>query len=108
MFAGSDTSNSSLLHSRHSSELMGVLGDTYAVYNPFPGPYHPDYLSQNWVLPSMAGIGSGTNKVLPFSGVDSIDREVGSNASPNTNSAGNISNSNANPTANANSNSMSY
>ncbi|KAG2342486.1 hypothetical protein BDR05DRAFT_1000807 [Suillus weaverae] len=27
-----------------SSELMGALGDTYAVYNPFPGPYHPDYL----------------------------------------------------------------
>ncbi|KAG1842092.1 hypothetical protein C8R48DRAFT_40924 [Suillus tomentosus] len=93
-----------------SSELMGALGDTYAVYNPFPGPYHPDYLSQNWVPPSMAGVGSGTNEALPFSGVDSIDGEVGSNASssnasPNTNSAGNISNNNTNPTANANSNS---
>ncbi|KAG1813474.1 hypothetical protein EV424DRAFT_1326546 [Suillus variegatus] len=65
-----------------SSELMGALGDTYAVYNPFPGPYHPDYLSQNWVPPSMAGVGSGTNEA-----------------------AGNISNNNANPTANANSNS---
>ncbi|KAG2137841.1 uncharacterized protein EDB93DRAFT_1090984 [Suillus bovinus] len=48
-----------------SSELMGALGDTYAVYNPFPGPYHPDYLSQNWVPPSMTGMSSGTNEALP-------------------------------------------
>ncbi|KAG1869330.1 hypothetical protein DFJ58DRAFT_714092 [Suillus subalutaceus] len=93
-----------------SSELMGALGDTYAVYNPFPGPYHPDYLSQNWVPPSMAGVSGGPNEALPFSGVDIIDGEAGSNtsssnASPNTNSASNVPNNNANNTANANSNS---
>ncbi|KAG2110092.1 hypothetical protein DEU56DRAFT_874487 [Suillus clintonianus] len=90
-----------------SSELMGALGDTYAVYNPFPGPYHPDYLSQNWVPPSMAG----GNEALPFSGVDSIDGEAGSNASssnasPKTNSSGNgngsSNNSNNNNSANNN------
>lgn len=75
-----------------SSELMGALGDTYAVYNPFPGPYHPDYLSQNWVPPSMAGAG----EALPFSGVDSIDGEAGSNpsssnASPKTSNATHVS-----------------
>ncbi|OAX30600.1 hypothetical protein K503DRAFT_820366 [Rhizopogon vinicolor AM-OR11-026] len=32
-----------------SSKLMGALSDTYAVYNLFPRPYHPNYLSQNWV-----------------------------------------------------------
>ncbi|KAG1873222.1 hypothetical protein F4604DRAFT_1881012 [Suillus subluteus] len=93
-----------------SSELMGALGDTYAVYNPFPGPYHPDYLSQNWVPPSMTGVSGGPNEALPFSGVDIIDGEAGSNtsssnASPNTNSASNVPNNNANNTANANSNS---
>ncbi|KAG2361108.1 hypothetical protein BDR07DRAFT_1486291 [Suillus spraguei] len=90
-----------------SSELMGALGDTYAVYNPFPGPYHPDYLSQNWVPPSMAGVNSITNEALPFSGVDSIDGEAGSNASSSnasthTNSGGNVPN-NANTNANSNS-----
>ncbi|KAG2029873.1 hypothetical protein BDR03DRAFT_995028 [Suillus americanus] len=96
---------------RHGgSELMGALGDTYAVYNPFPGPYHPDYLSQNWVPPSMTGVSGGTNEALPFSGVDIIDGEAGSNASssnasPNTNNASNVPNNNANTTTNANSNS---
>lgn len=93
-----------------SSELMGALGDTYAVYNPFPGPYHPDYLSQNWVPPSMAGVSSVTNEALPFSGVDSIDGEAGSNASssnasPKSNNASNVPSNNANTTTNANSNS---
>lgn len=92
-----------------SSELMGALGDTYAVYNPFPGPYHPDYLSQNWVPPSMTGVNGSTNEALPFSGVDSIDGEAGSNASsssasPNINNASTVSNNNANTTTNANSN----
>ncbi|OAX33978.1 glucocorticoid receptor-like (DNA-binding domain) [Rhizopogon vinicolor AM-OR11-026] len=31
--------------SHRSSELMGALGETYAVCNPFPGLYHPGYLS---------------------------------------------------------------
>ncbi|KAG2086086.1 uncharacterized protein F5147DRAFT_588699 [Suillus discolor] len=48
-------------HSTCSSELMGALGDTYAVYNPFPGPYHPDYLSQNWVPPMPASISNNAN-----------------------------------------------
>ncbi|KAG1807994.1 uncharacterized protein BJ212DRAFT_1485279 [Suillus subaureus] len=93
-----------------SSELMGALGDTYAVYNPFPGPYHPDYLSQNWVPPSMTGVSGGTNEALPFSGVDCVDGEAGSNASssnasPNTNGASNVPNNNVNTTTNANLNS---
>ncbi|KAG2095326.1 hypothetical protein BD769DRAFT_1394918 [Suillus cothurnatus] len=29
---------------------------SYGVYNPFPGPYHPDYLSQNLALSSAAGL----------------------------------------------------
>ncbi|KAG2156561.1 uncharacterized protein EDB93DRAFT_1310501 [Suillus bovinus] len=79
-----------------------------AMYNPFPGPYHPDYLSQNWVPPSMAGMSSGTNKALLFSGVDSIDGEVGSNASssntsPNSSTASNVTNNSTSTTANANS-----
>jgi GATA-binding protein len=78
-----------------SSELMGALGDTYAVYNPFPGPYHPDYLSQNWVPPCVGGVG----EALPFSGVDSVDGEgsgaSSSNASPKTSSATHISGSGA-------------
>ncbi|KAG1851414.1 hypothetical protein F4604DRAFT_1686908 [Suillus subluteus] len=36
-----------------NSELMCGSGDTYAVYKPFPGPYHPDYLSQNWARHSV-------------------------------------------------------
>lgn len=93
-----------------SSELMGALGDTYAVYNPFPGPYHPDYLSQNWVPPSMVGVSSGTSEALPFSGVDSIDGEAGSNtsssnASPKTSNASNAPGNHANPTSNVTSNS---
>ncbi|KAG2139963.1 hypothetical protein BD769DRAFT_1663135 [Suillus cothurnatus] len=87
-----------------SSELMGVLGDTYVVYNLFPGPYHPDYL---WVPPSMTGVSSSTNKVLLFSGVNSIDGEAGSNmsspsTSPHTNNASNIPNNHANTTMNTN------
>ncbi|KAH7882009.1 hypothetical protein F5I97DRAFT_382589 [Phlebopus sp. FC_14] len=70
-----------------SSELMGALGQnngggasgaagaagnvyatqtTYSsnIYNPFPGPYHPDYLSQNFHYPP--------SDALPFSTVDSL------------------------------------
>ncbi|KIJ12312.1 GATA zinc finger transcription factor [Paxillus involutus ATCC 200175] len=62
-----------------SSELMGALGQdgqnnvysgqtTYPnVFNPFPGPYHPDYLSQNFQTPSDA---------LPFSTVETLDTET--------------------------------
>ncbi|KAG2355710.1 hypothetical protein BDR07DRAFT_1381318 [Suillus spraguei] len=54
----------------------------------------------------MAGVNSVTNEALPFSGVDSIDGEAGSNASssnasPHTNSGGNVPN-NANTNANSN------
>ena len=44
------------------SELMGALGDEHQFsqnsysstlgFNTFPGPYHPDYLSQNYLTPS--------------------------------------------------------
>jgi len=85
-----------------SSELMGALGDTYAVYNPFPGPYHPDYLSQNWVQPGMAS--AGANDALPFAGVDNLDGESASSSdtsqmdkSANSHGSGN-SNGNSNPT----------
>ncbi|KAG6369838.1 hypothetical protein JVT61DRAFT_13395 [Boletus reticuloceps] len=65
-----------------SSELLGALGpDTQSagynnqsnysnVYNPFPGPYHPDYLSQNFQTPPDA---------LPFSGVETLETEVATN-----------------------------
>ncbi|KAF9231684.1 hypothetical protein BU15DRAFT_82096 [Melanogaster broomeanus] len=65
-----------------SSELMGALGQdaqsnvyvgqsTYSnIFNPFPGPYHPDYLSQTFQTPSDA---------LPFSTVDMLDTEVATN-----------------------------
>ncbi|KAG1848289.1 hypothetical protein F4604DRAFT_1675376 [Suillus subluteus] len=49
-----------------------------------PVLYCTDYLGQNWVPPSMTGISGGTNTVLPFSGVDSIDEEAGCNTSPNS------------------------
>ncbi|KAF9231851.1 hypothetical protein BU15DRAFT_90809 [Melanogaster broomeanus] len=65
-----------------SSELMGALGQdaqnniyvaqsAYSdIFNPFPGPYHPDYLSQNFQTPSDA---------LPFSTVEMLDTEVATN-----------------------------
>ncbi|KII90088.1 hypothetical protein PLICRDRAFT_174876 [Plicaturopsis crispa FD-325 SS-3] len=62
------------------SELMGALGagdsQTSAynsqgasshIYNPFPGPYHPDYLMQNAV--------NAPADPLPFASVDSSDME---------------------------------
>ncbi|KAG2075290.1 hypothetical protein BDR04DRAFT_1115248 [Suillus decipiens] len=52
----------------------------------------------------MADVSGVTNKALPFSGVDGIDGELGSNASPNT-SASNVPNNNNVSTTNANSNS---
>jgi GATA-binding protein len=88
-----------------SSELMGALGDTYAVYNPFPGPYHPDYLSQNWVQPATAnvsaGVGAGVNDALPFAGVDSLDESA---SSSDASQKDNGSQTNANANGNANSN----
>ncbi|KAG2351632.1 hypothetical protein BDR07DRAFT_1616793 [Suillus spraguei] len=71
-------------------------GDTYAVYNPFPGPYRPELGAAHYCV---------TNKALPFFGVDSVDREFGCNASPNT-SASNVPNNNAS-TTNTNSNTNS-
>ncbi|KAG0697485.1 hypothetical protein DFH29DRAFT_984242 [Suillus ampliporus] len=76
--------------------------NTYAVYNPFPGPYHPDYLSQNWVQPSMAGVTGGTNEALPFTGADSVDGEAASNASSNTSPKTGAKNASATTNANAN------
>ncbi|OAX38290.1 hypothetical protein K503DRAFT_170783 [Rhizopogon vinicolor AM-OR11-026] len=88
-----------------SSELMGALGDTYAVYNPFPGPYHPDYLSQNWVQPAMASAGAGANDALPFAGVDSLDGDSASSSDSSQKDNGNGSNGNQmNPNANGNGN----
>ncbi|KAH0833816.1 hypothetical protein J3R83DRAFT_10977 [Lanmaoa asiatica] len=67
---------------RTSSELLGALGpDTQSagynsqsnysnIFNPFPGPYHPDYLSQNFQTPPDA---------LPFSSVETLETEVTTN-----------------------------
>ena len=54
------------------SELMGALGDSSqsnfpGLFHPFPGPYHPDYLSQQATTPADA---------LPFASVDSIENET--------------------------------
>ena len=51
---------------RTSSELIGALGNNtssnnFGLFNPFPGPYHPDYLSQQTITPSDA---------LPFASAD--------------------------------------
>ncbi|KAG6330886.1 hypothetical protein ID866_8204 [Astraeus odoratus] len=66
-----------------SSELMGALGQepsqtsgfaqgTYAhIFNPFPGPYHPDYLSQNFQISPDA---------LPFASVEALESETQNNA----------------------------
>lgn len=65
-----------------SSELLGALGPDVqnagysgqpnysAIFNPFPGPYHPDYLSQNFQTPPDA---------LPFSSVETLETEVTTN-----------------------------
>lgn len=63
-----------------SSELLGALGpdvqnasynnQSNYIFNPFPGPYHPDYLSQNFQTPPDA---------LPFSGVETLETEVTTN-----------------------------
>lgn len=62
-----------------SSELMGALGQEPSqngvfnqgpystIYNPFPGPYHPDYLSQNFHL---------TGDALPFASVETLESET--------------------------------
>ena len=52
---------------------MGALGNTTqsnypGIFNPFPGPYHPDYLSQqSATTPADA---------LPFASVDNIETET--------------------------------
>lgn len=63
-----------------SSELMGALGqepsensnfnqNNYAIlFDPFPGPYHPDYLSQNFH--------QTPGDALPFASVDTIGDEA--------------------------------
>jgi hypothetical protein len=53
------------------SELMGALGnsdqgDFSRGFNPFPGPYHPDYLSKQATAPGDA---------IPFVSVDSAESE---------------------------------
>lgn len=62
-----------------SSELLGALGpDAQSagynnqpnfsnIFNPFPGPYHPDYLNQHFQTPADA---------LPFSSVETLETEV--------------------------------
>jgi len=62
-----------------SSELMGALGQEPSqssvfnqgpysnIFNPFPGPYHPDYLSQNFHLAGDA---------LPFASVETLESEM--------------------------------
>jgi hypothetical protein len=54
---------------RREQRIDGCARDTCEVYNPFPGSYHPDYLSQSWVQPAMASAGTGANDALPFAGV---------------------------------------
>ena len=63
-----------------SSELLGALGPetpsagynnqpNYSnVFNPYPGPYHPDYLSQNFQ--------QTPPDALPFSNVETLETEV--------------------------------
>lgn len=56
---------------RTSSELIGALGNSsssnnFGLFNPFPGPYHPDYISQQAVTPADA---------LPFASAD-IDSDA--------------------------------
>ncbi|KAL4077368.1 hypothetical protein J3A83DRAFT_4388805 [Scleroderma citrinum] len=62
-----------------SSELMGALGQEPSqngvfnqgaytnIFNPFPGPYHPDYLSQNF---------HATSDALPFASVETLESEA--------------------------------
>lgn len=65
------------------SELMGALGQDHsqnsifhnALHMPFPGPYHPDYLSQ---LCNLA-----TTEALPFASVDAAD--IDGSMSPRSN-----------------------
>ena len=71
----SDDAN--LRNNSSSSELIGALGATtdntqaQTIFNPFmpsfPGPYHPDYLSQLYGMNTDA---------LPFSSVDASDAEL--------------------------------
>ena len=54
------------------SELMGASDDSSqsnfsGLFHPFPGPYHPDYLSQQATTPADA---------LPFTSIDSIENEM--------------------------------
>ncbi|OJA17292.1 hypothetical protein AZE42_12078 [Rhizopogon vesiculosus] len=37
----------------HGIDMSVSAGMVGMVYNPFPGLYHPDYLSQKWVQPVM-------------------------------------------------------
>ncbi|EGN92304.1 hypothetical protein SERLA73DRAFT_65990, partial [Serpula lacrymans var. lacrymans S7.3] len=74
-----DYSEESEMHSTQS-ELMNALGQDHngnsgsysmqssysSIFNPFPGPYHPDYLNQNYHPPADA---------LPFSTVDALETE---------------------------------
>jgi GATA-binding protein len=55
------------------SELMGALGNSgqgnfNGIFNPFPGPYHPDYLSQQSTATPV--------DALPFASVDNIEGET--------------------------------
>jgi len=68
--------------SASQSELMGALGSSGqgnypGIFNPFPGPYHPDYLSQQ----------SATilADALPFASVDNIQTETETKEESRTN-----------------------
>lgn len=59
--------------SASQSELMGALGNSGqnnypGIFNPFPGPYHPDYLSQQ--------AAATPADALPFASVDNIQPET--------------------------------
>ncbi|KAI0742975.1 hypothetical protein C8Q80DRAFT_945709 [Daedaleopsis nitida] len=83
-YSSSSDSNGSGMDYRASmqSELMGALGnDSQMQYSNqlfstnvtfFPGPYHPDYISQLYTIP---------NDALPFTSGDSSDVESGSERS---------------------------
>ncbi|OJA09573.1 hypothetical protein AZE42_11509 [Rhizopogon vesiculosus] len=92
-----------------SSKLMGTLGNTYVVYNSFPGLYHPDYLSQNWVQPVIASAGAGANDVPPFAGIDNLDGDLASSsdASQKDNRNG-INDSQMNASTNGDANANAY
>jgi GATA-binding protein, other eukaryote len=52
-----------------ASSSAVVAGNGNNVFNPFPGPYHPDYLTQNYVQTQPP------SDALPFASVDAADMQ---------------------------------